>query len=125
MDKDISQIQEQLLIENKIKQGAETMLQVMLTSQRGDTISKQSVEATLQQTTKKIAALTKQLQFLKVDENISDQNIQRNRASSFSSKKLRKNEIEFSIKNLVGNIQDLTTRIKNVFKINIVCRDTP
>ncbi|KAJ3087070.1 hypothetical protein HK102_011873 [Quaeritorhiza haematococci] len=61
----MAKIQEQLNIENKIKAGAETMLQVYESSQKGDTISRKEVETQLHATNKKIAALTKQMEFYK------------------------------------------------------------
>ncbi|KAJ3219964.1 hypothetical protein HK099_004488 [Clydaea vesicula] len=55
------QIQNQLLIENKIKEGAELMLEALQNNQRGDTINRIKVETQLAESVKKIAALTKQL----------------------------------------------------------------
>jgi hypothetical protein len=59
---DAQQLLELLAIENKIKNGAETMLQVIDTSQ---VQARQNVEETLTSTNQKIKALNKQIQSAK------------------------------------------------------------
>ncbi|KAI8999819.1 Rapamycin-insensitive companion of mTOR, N-term-domain-containing protein [Gaertneriomyces semiglobifer] len=54
-------LQEQLNIELKVQAGAETMLQVSETGQKGGTISREQVEEQLTATRRKIASLQKQI----------------------------------------------------------------
>lgn len=61
-DPKMEEIKKELAIENKIKQGAEAMLQIIDSSERGATVPRQEVEETLSNTKVKIAALKKRLQ---------------------------------------------------------------
>ncbi|KND04740.1 uncharacterized protein SPPG_00443, partial [Spizellomyces punctatus DAOM BR117] len=61
----MAKLQEQLNIELKLKTGAETMLQVSESGQKGATISREQVELQLAATKKKIAALQQQLDMYK------------------------------------------------------------
>ncbi|TPX62078.1 hypothetical protein PhCBS80983_g00632 [Powellomyces hirtus] len=61
----MAKIMDQLVIEFKLKTGAETMLQVSESGQKGGTISREQVEAQLTATKNKIAALQQQLDLYK------------------------------------------------------------
>jgi hypothetical protein len=71
---DAQQLLELLAIENKIKNGAETMLQVIDTSQ---VQARQNVEETLTSTNQKIKALNKQIQSAKKEGILIYSNMQR------------------------------------------------
>jgi len=61
----ISKLQEKINIEEKIKAGAELMLQVSETSQKGDTIERSKVEQRIEEANKKISQLMKKIEFFK------------------------------------------------------------
>jgi len=61
----ISKLQEKINIEEKIKAGAELMLQVSETSQKGDTIERSKVEQRIEEANKKISQLIKKIEFFK------------------------------------------------------------
>jgi len=61
----ISKLQEKIEIEEKIKAGAELMLQVSETSQKGDTIERNKVEQRIEEANKKISQLMKKIEFFK------------------------------------------------------------
>ncbi|KAJ3178983.1 hypothetical protein HDU87_003252 [Geranomyces variabilis] len=61
----MAKIADQLVIEFKLKTGAETMLQVSESGEKGGTISREQVEAQLTATKNKIAALQQQLDLYK------------------------------------------------------------
>ncbi|KAI9140964.1 Rapamycin-insensitive companion of mTOR, N-term-domain-containing protein [Paraphysoderma sedebokerense] len=77
----IARIQEQLVLENKIKTGAENMLQVYETSRKGDPASKQQIMMQLEKSSNRITELTKQLEYYKSDEPLR-KSIPRSQSSS-------------------------------------------
>ncbi|KAI8586531.1 Rapamycin-insensitive companion of mTOR, N-term-domain-containing protein [Geranomyces variabilis] len=88
----MAKIVDQLVIEFKLKTGAETMLQVSESGEKGGTISREQVEAQLTTTKNKIAALQQQLDLYKsIPETSARDRMTQRPSDDLESLRLRQN----------------------------------
>lgn len=116
----ISKLQEKIKIEEKIKAGAELMLQVSETSQKGDTIERSKVEQRIEEANKKINQLMKKIEFFK---NLPDhkEEEQPKKPRRIDHKEIQA-QVEECLSNLENELLEPVQQLETLNKLIGICR---